>query len=560
MAKRRDGPPPVRAEPREPTNAAARFQADGWANFLTALGTLGDKRQYSRHSATRISELEAEDMWRGSSIGARIVETRPKAMLRGGFKVQISDLEKADAKEEEIETTLDPVGPEGEGRGDSVSAGLPGEETQELAEVGENLQATLDDLQAESHFLEALNFERAYGGAAILLGARDGEADLSKPLNLKKLKRIEFLYVLRPRECWPMKWNTNPLSAGYGHPVIYRIQRETMGAVPTAPFDCHASRLIRFDGVKVSRRQQAEHRGWGDNIFTRVNEDLRDFELSHGALAVLMQDIAQAVYSMEGLADAMSSEEGQKLMVARAKAVAMAQSVCRALLIDKNEEWKREATPLAGVADVMDRITKKLAAAADMPVSLLMGESPAGLNATGDANIRWFYDDVAADRRLRLRPRVNRLVKLLFLCKEGPTEGTEPRRWSITFPPLWQATEEERSKMRLNQAQADVAYVNAGVLMPEEVAISRFSGDEWNSETHLDMETREQIQEVRPAPGEEGGPFGPGGPGGPPPPEPQGGGPGPNSSMGNRNPMPKPPGPKPTNTAPAPRGQPVENA
>jgi hypothetical protein len=551
--KRTQGPPalPRGVELRQPTNFA--MNVDSWVNVLTGLGTFAsDKRTGARHSALRLSELEAEDLWRGSSMGGRIVETRPKAMLRGGFQVAISDLDPVEGKEKEQETELDPIGPEGEGRGDAqVMGGAVSEEAQALREAEEDLAALCDDLQVDSHYLEALNFERAYGGAAILLGARDGQADLSKPLNLKKLQSIEFLYVLRPRECWPMRWNTNPLSAGYGHPVLFRIQRETMGGVPSAPFDCHVSRLIRFDGVKVSRRQQAEHRGWGDSVFVRVFEDLRDFELSHGAVATLLNDISQAVYGMQGLADAMSSDDGQKLVIARAKALEMARSICRALIIDKDETFERKATPLNGVADILDRIVKKLAAAADMPVSLLMGESPAGLNATGDANIRWFYDDVKADQRMRLRPKLNRLVKLLFLAKNGPTDGVEPRRWTVRFPELWQETEGERAKIRLAQAQADVAYVNAGVLMPEEVAISRFGGDVWSPETHLDNETREQIQAVRPEPGEPGGVHGP-------PTEPVANGPG--AQMGANNPMNKPPGPKPPEKSPAPKGAPIENA
>ena len=52
-----------------------------------------------------------------------------------------------------------------------------------------------------------------------------------------------------------------------------------------------------------------------------------------------------------------------------------------------------------------------------------MGQAPAGLNATGDSEIRWFYDRVAARQRRELQPALKRLVKLLFLSKRGPTKG-----------------------------------------------------------------------------------------------------------------------------------------
>ena len=78
----------------------------------------------------------------------------------------------------------------------------------------------------------------------------------------------------------------------------------------------------------------------------------------------------------------------------------------------------------------------------------------------------------------------------------------------MAFNPLWQMTEAERVDIRLKQSQADVAYINAQVLTPEEVASSRFGGDAYSIETKLDLEARAafeaELEAAESAPAAEG--------------------------------------------------------
>ncbi len=64
-------------------------------------------------------------------------------------------------------------------------------------------------------------------------------------------------------------------------------------------------------------------------------------------------------------------------------------------MLDKKDSFTRVQTPLTNLSDILDRFATRLAAAADMPVTLLMGMSPAGLNATGESDRAFFYDRVS---------------------------------------------------------------------------------------------------------------------------------------------------------------------
>ncbi len=63
--------------------------------------------------------------------------------------------------------------------------------------------------------------------------------------------------------------------------------------------------------------------------------------------------------------------------------------------------------------------------------------------------------------------------------------------WNVD-PPEDQAA---LAKVHLDQANADNVYIQAGVLTPEEVAISRF-GDEYTLDTEIDVETRQKILDL----------------------------------------------------------------
>lgn len=444
---------------------ATAVRSDGWSNIYTALGTTTrDKRLGASFKAESLDEQTCEELWEGDDICARIIEAQPEAELREGFELVISDPSAGP-------TPLPPDRTDAEdGSGGS--------------ELAQKFMTRFDELDVTETLIEARCFARAYGGSAILVGADDGQS-LDQPLDERRIKSVNWLKVLRPRECWPARYYRNIKSPKFGTISHYRVQRETLGGGSAGVLEVHASRLITFLGVVVSTRQRARRQGWGDSVLVRCIEKVMDFQASFQASGILIQDFAQAVFKMKGLANAMMNGEDD-IMVNRARAIDLSRSVARAILIDEGEEFERKTTPVAGLPDLLDRQCNRLSAAARMPVSLLVGMAPAGLNATGDADVRNWYDSVKGDRERKLRPRHNRLIKLIMLAADSPSKGKEPKQWKVKYHSPWQMTDKEIAELRNKQADTDQKYVSAGILLPEEVAVSRFGGDDWSMETQLD--------------------------------------------------------------------------
>lgn len=455
------GNPDEKQEP-IPLARAATTRADGWSNIVSGLGTSGkDKRLGSTFNTLLLAQEQCEELWRGDDIASRCVETLPAEMCREGYDIRIED----------------------------------DKETAEALEAAGRLMG----LDAKTQ--RALEYGRAYGGAGLLLGADDGASDLSQPLNEKGIKTFDWVNLLSPRELKPWTYYGNMLDARYGEVKTYKL----------IPFDTppmldgtilnlelptiHESRIIRIAGSQTSRGQLIRNTaqpGWDDSIFIRLIQIISDFQATWQGVGILLQDFATPTLKIKGLAQLLASAPpGDTSLATRVAALELCRSIARVAVIDSEEEYKRETTTVAGLADLLDKMCLRLAAAVQMPVSLLMGQAPAGLNATGDADIRWFYDQVAAKQEKTLKPILKRLYTLKMLSKNGPTGGKVPPNWDIEFRPLWQHTELEKSDIRLKQSQADVAYIGAQVLTPEEVAKSRFGGDAYSTETQLDVEARD---------------------------------------------------------------------
>lgn len=434
----------------------AMQRLDGWYSSLTGIGTTSwDKRMSVNYQTCVVTDTEARELWRGDDIAARIIELIPMEMFRKSFELKLQD-----------------------------------------KELAEDVLADAEELDFDGTYALAEMYERAYGGAAILPFINDGSPNLALPLNEDRISKINHFVVLEPRELWPVKWYTSGRKVG--KPEVYELRPLLSGpssSVGLPTMYIHESRMIMFYGRRVSREQPAlAPQGFGDNELTRCNVVLRDFNLSWSSAGILVHDFAQAVFRMKGLAElvAMNRDDVVKM---RMQAVELSRSVARALLIDSEEEFERKQTPLSGLPELLDRFATRLSAACGIPVTLLMGQSPAGLNATGASDIRFFYDNVAGHQK-RISPQVQRGLYLLLRQVQGPTKGKEPKVWSHEWKPLWQQTEQEIAQARATQANTDVAYINAGVLSPEEVALNRFGGDTYSFDTFVDFKAREAMEAV----------------------------------------------------------------
>lgn len=488
---------------------------DGFRNELTSIGswlkdkTFGGNQFGPDFDLKLIPNFIAESRWRGSDLGARVIETIPDEMTREGYDFAVQ-----------------PTAEEGK-RGDAV----PPQPDDAAVEIVEMLEGKEEELGVPEAWNEALCYERAYGGAAVLIGADDGLPP-DQPLDLARVKEVRHVTALSggwDGECVSWSWNPDPMRPNFGRPDMYmvrnigtpivRIPSPTSGAQgargPVLPeanpqqygatygapliYWVHASRLIVFPGRAASRRARVQMRGWGDSVFTRMDKVLADYELTWGAVANLLTDFSQGFLKVKGLLDMMGAAKAKSPtlgVVSRASALQLGRSIAKILLLDSEEEFGRDTASLAGIPELLQQFSLRLAAAADMPVDLLMGQTAAGGLNKGDTTVRFFYDRIRSRQSRFLMPQVKRLTRVIFLSKMGPTDGVEPERWSVTPRPLYQESPMERAQRVKTVAEADHIYITDQVQTPEETAAKRYGGSDFDDgPISIDFEARAEQAE-----------------------------------------------------------------
>lgn len=449
-------------------DALEGIRQDGWYSALTGLGTdQYDKRLSHSHSWTALTYEEIATLWETDDIAAKAIEAPAAECFREGYDITIAD----------------------EGKYDDLK---------------ESLEQKLLDLNADAAIERAYQFRRAYGGSAILIGANDGGA-LYEPLNPSKVTSIDYLNVFEPLELQPAAFYSNPLHPKYGLPEFFQLNNlRTIGPIlpvpgltdPLAPEQIlyiHESRLIVFQGIRTSRyffslSRHPVNDYWGASIMPRFYETLRDFGVGFAGAGLLATDMSQPVIAINGLRDMVA--KNQAALRLRMQALNLGRSTARAILIDaEKEKFERQSTALSGIPELLDRLSQRLAASVDIPLSILVGYSPASLGQPDNAELIQWYNRVRSIQRRELSPVLRRLISLLMRTMR---QRGLPKKWDIDWCELEHLTILQQAEARLTQARTDSLNIKSGMLYPDEPRQSRFKG-KYSFDT--------QINESKKAPG-----------------------------------------------------------
>ena len=427
---------------------AAFERLDGWVNLVTGVGTRERSKQLTFMADAPLPDTQLEAIYVGDPYGAIIAGVVPEEALRQGYHLK---------------------------------TGNPDEESA--------IAAALEASTVDQHLVGSWTWSRVFGGGAVFVGADDGR-DPAEPLDEANIRSIRFLTVLDRTEMQPNTYYNDPLRRKFGEAETYRVQQSSNGGTSRHAV-VHETRLVRFTGGLATRRRQQILKGWGESELNRVVDVLAKFNGAFESSGSLLMQASEGVFKMNGLM-AMMAADKKDLLKTRLEMMDLARGVTRSVLIGEGEEYSRtEVGALTGVASIIDKNLLLLSGAARIPVTILMGQSPAGLSATGDSDMRWFYDRVKTAQTNTLRPRHLRLIRLLCLAKDGPTGGKLPAKLSIEYAPLWQLTPLEQADLRQKQATTDGIYIDKQVVTADEVGASRFRPEGWSPETTIDLGARE---------------------------------------------------------------------
>ena len=313
-------------------------------------------------------------------------------------------------------------------------------------------------LQAKVH--NAVQLARLTGRAAIYVGTEAGPGDEpSQPLsNMIRPGAIRYLHVFkgsdlrgedREQDLGHPNFGGYRAYAFHGSPAYNRQKgpKSQSGQIDqtTSPVLIHHSRLIWFRGAT----DPLDLTG-GQSVLQSCYQPILDAEVLLAHVKALIGEAKLDVIKVRDLASLLSTEAGITRLQKRYTEGMALKSILGVTLIDSgSEEWERKQMNFAHLPELVQQRLDLVAAAARMPVTRLLGQSLGGLNATGESDIRNYYDMISGRQETGLRAALRALDRLL-LAHADMTEDAMDYVWN----PLYQLDEVSAADAALKRAQA----------------------------------------------------------------------------------------------------------
>jgi len=391
---------------------------DGLLNIVSRLGTSRDKAASSTYHLIQIADEQLVAMYRSSAVARKIVDLPAEDSLREWRQWQ--------ATSEQIT----------------------------LIEAEENR------LGYQAAMIKGSKRARLFGGSVIFIGT--GEEDLTTPLVPESigLGGVKYLTVVSRQDLMAGLLEADPRSPNYGKPDFYHLSTVTGLLV------IHPTRLVVLTGDELpDERYAGMNLGWGDPVLQAVLTDVRNLDATVGNVASLVFEAKIDVISIDGFNSGLQSggQAYENMVLARAALTSTGKGINGALLMDVKDKYEQKTASFATLPDIMDRFMQMVSAAASIPMTLLFGMSPGGMNASGEGEARGYYDRIKVLQTLELTPA----TAILDECLIRSALGSRPPEIHYNWRPLWQPTTKERAET--GKIVADTFNVVYGMgIVPEE--------------------------------------------------------------------------------------------
>lgn len=427
---------------------------DSFQNFAARVGigtgNLSDASTYGFNPISRVRTL-LEWMYRGSWIVGRVVDCIAEDMTKAGVTWQ----DQADPK--------------------SV----------------ERLGTAFTKFQVWLRFQQTTKWARLYGGAICFIEI-DGQ-DPSTPLRLDTVGRNSFR-GLTVFDRWMIEPSMANLVQAQGDPDrgLPKFYRVTADAPALPRQTLHHSRCIRLEGVELPYWQKVSENLWGMSVLERLYDRLVAFDSGTQGAAQLLYRAYLRVLSVPQLRELISAGgpafEG---LVKQIQLMRTFQSNEGMSVIDEKDTFEGHAYTFSGVNEVIMQLGQQLCGAAETPSTRLFGESPGGMNASGDSELRNYYDSIEQRQESQYRRGVD-VVSRVIAKSEGITLSPG---FSFSFNPLWQLDDKEKAEVAKSITETVTSAETTGLVTPavalKELRQSSKLTNIWSNITDEDIKAAE---------------------------------------------------------------------
>jgi phage-related protein (TIGR01555 family) len=366
----------------------------------------------------------------------------------------------------------------------------------------EKLERAAVSLGLWQNICNTIKWSRLYGGCiAVML--IDGQ-DISSPLRLEAVGKGQFkgLLVL---DRWQVDPSLSDLVTEFGpqlgQPKYYSI---LVNAPALRGKRVHYSRVLRLEGYELPYQQKLMENLWGVSVFEPLYDRFLGFDTATTAVAQLIFRAYLRVVKIKGQREIIAAGGTMEAnLIAYVDFMRRYQSLEGITMLDAEDDAVAMTPPsFSGLREAVMVLGEQLSGALQIPLTRMFGQAPAGLNATGESDLRTYYDGIRQKQDQQLK------VPLTLMYRAAAqSEGVRlDESFGINFRSLWVLSDQDKAGIASTDSATVVGAYNAGVISPQTALrelrqLSRVSGRFTNiSDAEIDsapVDTGAQMQQVQ---------------------------------------------------------------
>lgn len=203
---------------------------------------------------------------------------------------------------------------------------------------------------------------------------------------------------------------------------------------------------------------------FGTGFLRPCEQAVKDLASAYSSAVEMVQETGLSVFRLDSLDQMLSRPDGGLADVQRLMStVKLGMGSMRAVYLGAGDQFEMKSHSFAGIPELLQKLAGRVSAVSRIPISVLFGQGATGLAQTNEGDTRAFADTVDAWRQNYMyRPACRLLADFSRRNLGGELSEFE---WG----PVSVMTETERNDAMAKQADYLVKYMQAGVIMPDEV-------------------------------------------------------------------------------------------
>lgn len=309
----------------------------------------------------------------------------------------------------------------------------------------------------------AIRWARLYGGSIALMVIRGEEDRLDTPLDYDTLLPDCFqglLVIDRAQGISPSLELVDDLDdPDFGLPAYYSV---SLNLDTPSTVRIHHSRVLRFIGRELPRLEEERENHWGASELEHIWEELQKRSATSANIAQLIfqANITTLKISDFGETLATGSEQQRQAITSTVALENRYRTSYGLQIMSKDDAMENHPYSFAGLPEIYELFMMDMAGASEIPATRLFGRSPQGFNATGESDLKNYYEMISQLQERFLRPALEKLLPVMAVS----VWGTVPKDLDIVFSPVMATGAEERADLMEKLSTPVIAAFQANLI------------------------------------------------------------------------------------------------